>query len=327
MNRGLAKRTVFETQEDVRWFLARLAWRVHAEELELHAYCILTTHFHLLVRSPNGGLSESLRRVQNEYTRWFDRTRRRDGPLFRGRFRSRPVRTLAYRKALVRYIDFNPVHAGLVAQPALHPHGSARNYAMDTGPIWLERSWVEAFVSESSGGRRYAPHDYVRVFGAPISPEETQWLERRLLGARRGLDPLDDLIDAAAPRVAEWMQRKAELADGTSVGLPITSEERVLSVLEAARSGNPLWRTRSVRKLIDAWPIARTGLLRDLCGSTLRDIASRVGCTTSAIWKQYQRHRSSLTTDEDYARRIDDLGRLAVRSQAVFSTDTSGGTP
>ena len=36
MNRGLAKRTVFETQEDVRWFLARLAWRVHAEELELH---------------------------------------------------------------------------------------------------------------------------------------------------------------------------------------------------------------------------------------------------------------------------------------------------
>ena len=93
MNRGLARRTVFETRQDVRAFLARLALCVRRGELEVHAYCVLTTHYHLLVRS-RGKLSEGLRRVQNDYVRWFNRARRRDGPLFRGRFLSKHVGSL-----------------------------------------------------------------------------------------------------------------------------------------------------------------------------------------------------------------------------------------
>src|SRR5262249_61913289 len=109
---------------------------------EVHAFCVLTTHFHLLVRSLTGELSRAMCEMQKEYSRWFNRTRRRDGPLFRGRFLSKPVESPEYREYLIRYIDFNPVSAGLAATPGLYPHGSARCYASPRGPAWLCRSWI-----------------------------------------------------------------------------------------------------------------------------------------------------------------------------------------
>lgn len=66
MNRGIARRSVFESRADVRYFLSRLARAVRRRELEVHAYCVMTTHYHLLVRSPLGRLSEGMRRIQND---------------------------------------------------------------------------------------------------------------------------------------------------------------------------------------------------------------------------------------------------------------------
>ncbi len=137
MNRGIARRAVFEDSRDVRFFLSRLARAVRAGSIEVHSYCVMTTHFHLLVRSPDGNLSRAMCRVLDDYVRRFNRIRKRDGSLFRGRFRSRPVESLEYRRRLVHYIDANPVLAGLVATHALYPHGSAHWYAQDSGPIWL----------------------------------------------------------------------------------------------------------------------------------------------------------------------------------------------
>jgi len=142
MNRGLARRTVFETRADSRTFQALLACGVRSGRIQVHAFTILTTHYHLLVRSLRGELSEAMRLIQNNYVRWFNRTRRRDGALFRGRFTSRPVDSDEYFTNLVRYIDHNPVAAGLCENPADYPHGSARHYAKERGPPWLERASV-----------------------------------------------------------------------------------------------------------------------------------------------------------------------------------------
>lgn len=67
MNRGIARRTLFEGREDIRFFLSRLARSVRRGQLEIHAFCVLTTHFHLLVRSPVGELSTVMRQVQLDY--------------------------------------------------------------------------------------------------------------------------------------------------------------------------------------------------------------------------------------------------------------------
>ena len=57
----------------------------------LLVFCILTTHFHVIVRSRTGELDRVMQRVQNTYVRYFNRTCRRDGPLFRGRYRAKRV--------------------------------------------------------------------------------------------------------------------------------------------------------------------------------------------------------------------------------------------
>jgi REP element-mobilizing transposase RayT len=189
MNRGLARRVVFETLGDVRFFLSRLARAVRAGRIEVHAYCVLSTHFHLLLRSPVGELSAGMQSIENEYVRWFNRARKRDGPLFRSRFRSKPVESLRYRERLVGYIDANAVSAGLVGTPALHPHGSARWYAQHRGPIWLTRTWIESVVRDVSGSRSYDPARYPECFGEGVPPGLARLVERRIQGSRQAADP------------------------------------------------------------------------------------------------------------------------------------------
>ncbi len=144
INRGLAKRPLFETRADIRYFLSRLAREVRAGRIEVHSWCVLTTHFHLLIRSPVGELSEAMRLVQNAYSRWFNRRQKRDGALIRGRFFSKPVTSLQYRLQLVRYIDANPITARLVTRVGQYPYGSAHQYVHGHGPRWLTRQWVES---------------------------------------------------------------------------------------------------------------------------------------------------------------------------------------
>lgn len=235
MNRGIARRTLFETERDIRYFLSRLARCVRDGLIEIHAFCVMTTHFHLLVRSPEAELSLAMQRAQNQYVRWFNRSRRRDGTLLRGRFRSRPVRTLSYRRILVRYIDANPVAAGLVASPALYPHGSARCYAKPVGPPWLDREWVEAYVQEVAGSASYRPGDYASAFGGSLPAQVARLVEKRIDGPTSNEDPLDELLKAAPGQVTEWMQRKALLADGTGIGVPVCDSEASREVLREAR--------------------------------------------------------------------------------------------
>lgn len=96
MNRGIARRPLFESSGDMRFFLARLALQVRIGRVEVHAFSLMTTHFHLLLRSPRGELSEAMRRIQNAYPRRFNRQHKRDGSLIRGRFQSKPVKSHHY---------------------------------------------------------------------------------------------------------------------------------------------------------------------------------------------------------------------------------------
>jgi len=80
-NRGIAKRAVFETARDAEYFLALIGAAVAAGLIEVHAFSRMTTHFHLLACSVAGDVSAAMQRIVNPFVRWFNRTRKRDGPL------------------------------------------------------------------------------------------------------------------------------------------------------------------------------------------------------------------------------------------------------
>jgi REP element-mobilizing transposase RayT len=312
MNRGIAKRTMFENELDIRTFLSRLALAVRAGKLEVHAYCVLTTHFHLMLRSPEMQLSGALQILQNSYSRWFNRSRKRDGPLYRGRFRSKRVDSEEYRFHLVRYIDENPVLAGLSETPSAYPHASAHFYAQARGPIWLERSWVESAVMRRTRRAAYDPAEYAATFGAPLTEGLRRLVERRIELQSAGKDPLDDLLGAAPLEVLEWMRRKAQLADGTEVGLPVCDSADVVEVVAEARARTGGWLLEGQGRRSDGWNVVEVALLRDLCGSTLAEAGELTGTTINGAHKRYARHQQALAADAVYGRRIGELTARAM---------------
>ncbi|MBN1902206.1 transposase [Candidatus Sumerlaeota bacterium] len=96
---------------DERKFLYYLAKYVKLFSFRLHAYCLMPTHFHLLLESgERPALSEFMRRLLTAYTMYFNKRNERHGHLFQGRFKSYVVDKPAYLLALSRYIHLNPPH-------------------------------------------------------------------------------------------------------------------------------------------------------------------------------------------------------------------------
>jgi REP element-mobilizing transposase RayT len=161
---------MFETGQDLRYFASLLAQEVRRGLIEIDAQVGLSTHFHMLVESRLGRLWEAMRNILNAYVRWFNRGRKRDGPLMRGRFESRPVDSIAYRMQLVRYIDFNPVEARLVEEPWQYPYGSARFHISERGPRWLRREWIDDVLRTSPQRNEDRTKAYCAIFGKPLTP-------------------------------------------------------------------------------------------------------------------------------------------------------------
>ncbi|MFT5289509.1 MAG: REP element-mobilizing transposase RayT [Planctomycetota bacterium] len=321
INRGLAKRPLFEDRADVRFFLSRLAREVRRGRLELHGWCVLTTHFHLLVRSPVGELSEALRRSQNEYSRFFNRRHKRDGTLVRGRFFSKPVTTLSYRRTLVRYIDNNAVKAGLARTPWSYRWCSAAQYAFASGPAWLERSWVESEANPHQS-TPFRGRDYVRTFGGPFSEAADRLVESRILSKRLSGDDLDNLVGSAPPRVLAWMKRKTNLADGGRIGLPVCDALSIQEAVQSARKSDGEWKVSPNGHGRCAWGLIEVGLLRMMAGRTWEQIAFAVGSTLSSCQRRLGMHHRLVEEDATYA-----LGAAKIAATALSLCHPAPGRP
>ena len=112
MNRGASGRAIFQSDRDRHAFLALFGDIAATFGVEVHAYCLMGNHYHLLLRTPRGNLSRALRHLNGVYTQRYNRTHGTDGPLFRGRFKAVLVDADTYLAALSRYIHLNPVTAG-----------------------------------------------------------------------------------------------------------------------------------------------------------------------------------------------------------------------
>lgn len=312
VNRGVARRPLFEDRKDQRFFLARLARQVRLGRIEVHAFCLMTTHFHMLVRSPLGQLSEAMRRVQNEHSRHFNRRRKRDGTLIRGRYFSKRVRSHAYRRTLVAYIDNNPVKARMVKVGAEHEFGSARAYMQAEGPKWLTRDWVESEACALTGSKSFNPAVYHAAFSRAASRESIELVQARIASTAVD-DPLDDLIGAATPRVRAWLERKARLADGCRIGLPVCGPRALAAALTSNLEHGGSWWIHDGSVLRSGPELAHAGLLRDLCGLHWQAIARTLSESEARVRRQARNHRRLLVEDANHAERAAQIARLAIR--------------
>jgi len=309
MNRGIARRTVIEGRRDAGEFLSCVRRVVEEGLLEVHVYCLMGSHFHMLVRSPKGNLSQAMMLIQNLYARWFNRGRRRDGPLWRGRFQSKVIRSERFLNLLVDYIDQNPVKAGIVAAPESYEFGSAWHYSRTLdGPPWLSRSEIEGIVKARLGKAAYDPSDYGKALGTTLS-NSAVWMIERYGFARTDVENIfTDLVNATRPNVKAWIRRKARLADGVATaGACVIDPDVLLASVKESESTDPEWWIRSGRRRKSGWRAARCVLLYQVCGCTQEEIGRRVGLSANTVKRHLDEHAALTRGDSGYERRLGEV--------------------
>lgn len=109
------------------------------------AYCLMGNHCHFVVHTPRANLSALMRQVNGVYTQVFNRRHRQVGHLFQGRFKAILVDTDAYLMTLCRYVERNPVAAGLAASPGDWTWSSYRAHVGQAdAPPWLDTAALYA---------------------------------------------------------------------------------------------------------------------------------------------------------------------------------------
>jgi putative transposase len=149
--RGDGREDIYLSDADRRLFLAVLGRVAERFNWTIHAYCLMSNHYHLLVETPEGNLSKGMRQLNGVYTQDFNRTHHRVGHVFQGRYKAILVEKEAYLLELVRYVVLNPVRAGMVRTPGEWPWSSYRATVGDEcAPDWLEARWVLSVFGETA---------------------------------------------------------------------------------------------------------------------------------------------------------------------------------
>jgi len=120
---------LFRGDDDRRNFLQVLGVAIHRAEWVCIDYCLMGTHYHLLIETPEPNLSVGMKRLNWLYSRTFNLLHGTKGHLFECRFSSEFVQTPDHLLAAVRYIALNPVEAGLCASAADWPWSGYRALA------------------------------------------------------------------------------------------------------------------------------------------------------------------------------------------------------
>ncbi|MGD9152265.1 MAG: transposase [Gammaproteobacteria bacterium] len=147
-NRGAASKTIFHSNNDRKKFLSLLQKTIKQYEIEVHAYCLMSNHYHLLIKTPSANLSSAIRYLNSLYAAYYNHTRKTDGPLFKGRFKSTIVSHDTYLLYVSRYIHLNPVRANMVKKPQNYQWSSYAAYLQNVNPPkWLHLNKILGYFS------------------------------------------------------------------------------------------------------------------------------------------------------------------------------------
>jgi putative transposase len=143
IQRGNNRVEIFRSDRDYEMFLAVTREAVLRHQLQVHAYALMTNHVHFMITSPTAGaLAAAMQAVGRRYVPYFNRRYQRTGGLFEGRYRSVLVDEESYWITCMRYIELNPVRAGLVGAPEAYRWTSYQAHAMGATDDLLTDHWL-----------------------------------------------------------------------------------------------------------------------------------------------------------------------------------------
>lgn len=190
MSRGNAYQDIYLDNQDRRVFLKNLESCIELHNLVCHAYCLMDNHYHLLLETPDGNLSQAMRDINGNYTQKFNARHKRVGHVLQGRYKAYVIEKEPYLLEVARYIVNNPVEAKMVQNPREWKWSSYKTTAgVVKSPKWLETDFTlglfakqrqeaqkryRKFVKE--GLERGSPYGEVREGVILGSPQFVDWI-------------------------------------------------------------------------------------------------------------------------------------------------------
>ena len=174
MNRGVRHGAIFNSDHHCIRFLELLEAAVERFGIRLVAYVLMGNHYHLLLESVRGNLSAAMKMISQEYTQFVNQSPGWEGPVFRGRFKSKLVIDDGHWHHLPMYMHLNPVRARMVTHASQYTWSSQTAYSGETiPPAWLDTGDVmdgyggpagyNELLEEVVQGRQPAPEEFSQV--------------------------------------------------------------------------------------------------------------------------------------------------------------------
>jgi putative transposase len=193
--RGDRKEEIYLDNNDRSECVALLGEICERFNWTVHAYCLMTNHYHLVVETPDANLSMGMRQFNGVYTQRFNRRHARVGHVFQGRYHGVLVQKQTYLLELTRYVVLNPVRARMVDEPGHWPWSS---YGAMVGnvqaPTWLAIDWL---LAQFSAHRNEAINGY-KHFVQEGRGAHSPWLSLKhqaILGDDAFVEKFRDLRD------------------------------------------------------------------------------------------------------------------------------------
>jgi REP-associated tyrosine transposase len=207
IQRGNNRAVTFFADDDYRYFLECLRQAKVKCHCRIFAYVLMTNHFHLLVEPAEAGdLGRFMQSVGRRYVRYVNETYRRTGTLWEGRFKSAAVSRDEYLIACSRYIELNPVRAGIVLHPKDYRWSSYQRRALGISDRLLDedpwysslgtterdkqeryRQWIDSQISEREWDEIRQATQRGRLIGRETFQKQVEAMTgRHLVGEARG---------------------------------------------------------------------------------------------------------------------------------------------
>jgi putative transposase len=211
VQRGINRESCFLSDSDRLVYLSLVEKRAPTFECAMHAFVLMTNHVHLLLTPARvDSASMLMKHVGQEYVQYFNRTHARSGSLWEGRFHSSIVDTERYLLRCHRYVELNPVRAGMVSGPGEYAWSSYQANAWGRASSLIEPHPVYLALGGTPGERIRA---YQTLFAEAITQGELDEIRHAVNGGFvLGSEAFRDLLSETAGRPVSRRRRSTTTA-------------------------------------------------------------------------------------------------------------------
>ena len=247
-SRGDRRENIYFCDADRRAWLELLGKVCERFNWMCHAWCQMSNHYHIVVETVEGNLSQGMRQLNGVYTQHINSAYQRVGHVFQGRYKSILVEKESYLLELARYVVLNPVRAGIVDDPQQWPWSS---YAAMTGekqaPPWLQTDWILGQFNRNRGQAVMGYVDFIRA-GAGMPSVWERLRGQVYLGSDAFLQRIQALSDKTSLAEIPRTQRRP-------LAQPLTYYRESIADPNAAMSAAYATGDYTMRQIADAFGV------------------------------------------------------------------------